>query len=390
MKFASKSLARDQRVTDLPSLRRKNFEVEDKTRGLIAELNNQPDDLNRSLQKLHLDAKFLSLEITEKSLELESLRKEQTGQILPLELEELTLRIRRLKLRVAETRSRSDKLRDQQLDDRRLAARNDLKLILTQSTPQLKELAEFNMELVVEKKELAVKSDELEKELINVQQLQAELSESQTRIETQIETLGPTASGIHLVEHRRSLISTGKSQNRLLEIADRLQYKLARKLMVNERLEALVLGDEFKKDVLAKVEEQVEDHLQQQKAIDVANHLLETEKEYATDLLTMFKDNIQKLSQLETAHKALIDEVRKAKAFSDQNSLWVRSAKPIEIHDFNRCRTGLQSIITSEEWRGIGNHAYETFQKRPYDVGLLAFVIGSLLVVRRRLRWSHE
>ena len=381
---------RDRRVTELPSLKRKNAKEEDETKGKLEELKNQPDGLNRALQKLWLDAKFLSLEITEKSLELESNRKEQTARILPLELEELTLRIRRYKTRLAETRGRSDMLRDQQLDERRVAARDALNKTLTQSTPQLKELAEFNFDLVTQKKSMAVKSDELEKELINVRQMKKKLDESQERIEDQIETLGPTASGIRLVEHRRSLISTGKSQSRLLELADRLQHKQARKLLVKERKDQLVLGDSFKLEVLANVEDQVEDHVQRQTAVDVANQLMETEKEYATDLINMFEDNIDKLSQLESAHKALIDAVHKARAFSDKNALWVRSAKPIEINDFSLCQAGLQSIVTSDQWQEIGNHACQTFQKRPYDVGLFAMVIGSLLVVRRRLRWSHE
>ena len=382
--------ARDQRATELPGLKRKNTTQEDETKRLLEELNGQPDDLNRSLQKLRYEAKFLSLEITEKLLDLESRREEQDGQILPLELEELTLRIRRVTAELTVLRKQSDILRDKQLDERRKAARGVLNEKLTQSTPQLKELAEFNIDLVVQKKSMAVKSDELEKELINVEQQKTKLSESQKRIENQIKTLGPTASGIRLVEHRRSLISTGKSQNRLLELADRLQHKQARKLLVKERRDQLVLGDFFKLEVLANVEEQVQDPVQRQMAVDVANQLMETEKEYANDLLTMFEDNIQKLSQLEAAHKTLIDEVKKARSFSDKNALWVRSAKPIEFNDFKLCQAGLQSIITSDQWRGIGVHAYNAFQKRPYDVGLLAMVVGSLFVVRRRLRWSHE
>ena len=389
-KIREQIATRDQRVTELPRLLRENAKEEDKTKQLMEEFHGQTDDLNQALQKLRFEAKFLSLEITEKSLKLESRRKEQVGRMLPLQLEELTLRIRRMKVELAELRKRSDKLRDQQLDERRLAADNALNEKLTQSTPQLKELAEFNINLVSQKSSMAVKSDEFEKELINVRQLEKKLTDSQKRIEAQIKTLGPTASGIRLVEHRRSLISTGKSRNRLLELAERLQHKQARKLAVKERLDQLVLSDFFKLDVLAKVEEQVNDPVQRKMAVDVANQLMETEKEYATDLMGMFEDNIQKLSQLEAAHRTLIDAVDKARAFSDENALWVRSSKPIEISDLNRCQAGLQAIILSEQWQGLGDHAFATFKKRPYDVGLLALVIGSLLVVRRRLRWSHE
>jgi len=381
---------RDQRVTELPSLMRKNAKEEDRIKQELEELKRQPDDLNRSLQELWLDAKFLSLEIIEKSLDLESNRNQQFARILPLQLEELALRIRRFNSRLEELRGRSDELRDQQIDERRLAARRALDKKLTQSTPQLKELAEFNVDLVVQKKTMAKKGDELEKELISVKRMQDELAKSQEQIEDQIEKLGPTASGIRLVEHRRSLISTGKSQHRLLELKEQLQYKQTRKLIVQERRDRLVLGDFFKLKVLANVEEQVQDLVQRQLAVDVANELMETEKEYATDLLIMFEDNIDKLSQLEAAHKTLIDEVNKARAFSDKNALWIRSAKPFEINDLKICQDGLQSVIKSDEWRGLRDHTYQTFRQRPYDAGLLALVIGSLLVVRRRLRWSHE
>ena len=115
---------RDQRVTELPRLLRENAEEEDETKQLMETFQGQSDDLSRVLQKLRFDAKFLSLEITENSLKLESRRKEQIGQMLPLQLEELTLKIKRMKVELAELRKRSDKLRDQQLDERRLAARN--------------------------------------------------------------------------------------------------------------------------------------------------------------------------------------------------------------------------------------------------------------------------
>lgn len=381
---------RDKRFTELPGLLRKNAKEESETKKVIQELEGQSDDLSRVLQKLLLDAKFLSLEITEESLELEIRRKEQIGRILPLKLEELTLRIKRMNAEISILSVHSDELRDRQIKDRLRAARMALNKKLTQSTPMLLELAEFNKDLAGQQTSLAVKSDELEKELINVRQLQKELDDSHERIKDQINTLGPTASGIRLVEHRRSLISTGKSQNRLLELAERMQRKQTRKLELKERVDRLVLEDDFKLDVLASVEEQVSDRVQRQMAVDVAEELLDTQRNYAMDLLSVYEDNIQKLSELEAAHNALIDKVQEVKAFSDENALWVRSARPFEINDLTICQTGMSSILASDQWQGLSDHAYATFQKRPYDVGLLALVIGTLLVVRRRLRWSHE
>ena len=203
---------------------------------------------------------------------------------------------------------RSDELRDREIQEREDAARKilrDLNENLTQSTPMLKELAEFNVGLVSDKKELAEKSDLLENELSNVRQLQEELDESHERIKNQIETLGPTASGIRLVEHRRSLISTGKSQNRLLELAEQMQAKQTRKLLLKERRDQLVLEDDFKLSVLAAVERQVgelvaqdatiDEEKQRKMALSAADQLLETQKKYSTDLLEMFEGYILSL-----------------------------------------------------------------------------------------------
>jgi len=82
--------------------------------------------------------------------------------------------------------------------------------------------------------------------------------------------------------------------------------------------------------------------------------------------------------------------VQEVKAFSDKNALWVRSAEPIELDDFKRCQAGLQAVLVSDQWGKLTNQARENFGTHPYHAGLLALVIGSLLVVRRRLRWSHE
>ena len=382
---------RAQRVTELPGLLREKAKEENDIKKLIAELHAKAgDNLSRSFEKLLLDAKLLSLEITEKSLELEGRRQEHFGRIWPLELEEVTLEIKLMDAELVVLSERSDELRDREIQERLKAARIALNANLTQSTPMLKELAEFNADLASRQTSLAVKSDELENELINVRQLQEELDESHERIKDQILTLGPTASGIRLVEHRRSLISTGKSQNRLLELAEQLQSKQTRKLLLEERRDQLVLGDEFKLSVLAAVEKQVTDSKERQMAVSVADQLLETQKNYATDLIEVFNANISKLTQLEVAHGALIDKVQEVKAFSDKNALWIRSAKPIELDDLKRCQSGLQSVLVSDQWGQLTNQATENFGKHPYHAGLLALVIGSLLVVRRRLRWSHE
>ena len=398
---------RDQRVAELPDLLREKAKEEDDTKKLIDELQAKTEEsLSRSFEVLLLDAKLLSLELSEKLLELEGRRKEQIGRILPLELEEVTLKIKRMDAELAELRPRSDMLRDQEIQERLIAARKALNEKLTQATPMLKELAEFNANLVRDKKELSGKSDQLENELSNVRQLQEELDESHERIKNQIETLGPTASGIRLVEHRRSLISTGKSQSRRLELAEQMQSKQTRKLSLKERRDQLVLGDDFKLDVLAVVEKQVEEQLkkqaekqvvdldlaaeQRQMSVSVADQLLETQKKYAIDLLDVFEKYISTLTELDTAHRKLIDKVKEVKAFSDKNALWVRSAKPIELDDLKRCQSGLQSVLVSDQWGQLTNQASENFGKHPYHAGLLALVIGSLLVVRRRLRWSHE
>ena len=398
--------ARDQRVAELPGLLRERVKEENETKKLIDELKAKAEEsLSRSLEILLLDARLLSLEISEKSLELDNRRQEQMGQILPLKLEEVTLRIKRLDDELANLSKRSDKLRDRKIQEREDAARKilkDLNKNVTQSTPMLKELAEFNVGLVGDKKELAKKSDLLENELSNVRQLQEELDQSHEQIKSQIETLGPTASGIRLVEHRRSLISTGKSQNRLLELVEQMQLNQTKKLLVKERRDQLVLGDDFKLDVLAAVEKQVEEDLgkqvlspelatkQREMAVNVADQLLETQKKYTTDLVDVFEKHISRLTELDRAHRDLIDKVQEVKAFSDKNALWVRSAEPIELGDLKLCQAGLRSVLVSDQWGRLAKHASENFQKHTYHAGLLALVIGSLLVVRRRLRWSHE
>ena len=381
---------------------REKAKEENDIKKLIAELHAKAEDnLSRSFEKLLLEAKLLSLEIIERSLELEGRRLEHSGRIWPLELEEVTLEIKRLDAELDDLSKGSDELRDREIQKRLDASRKALNENLTQSTPILKELAEFNVGLVSDKKELAGKSDKLENELSNVRQLQEELDESHEQIKKQIETLGPTASGIRLVEHRRSLISTGKSQNRLLDLAEQMQAKQTRKLLLKERRDQLVLGDDFKLGVLAAVEKQLENQVvapdaaideddQRKMAISAADQLLETQKKYSTDLLGMFESYVTLLSKLEAAHGDLIDKVQEVKAFSDKNALWVRSAEPIELDDFKRCQAGLQSVLVSDQWGKLTNQARENFGTHPYHAGLLALVIGSLLVVRRRLRWSHE
>ena len=395
---------RAQRVTELPGLLREKAKEENDIKKLIAELHAKAEDnLSRSFEKLLLEAKLLSLEITERSLELEGRRQEHFGRIWPLELEEVTLEIKRLDAELDDLSKRSDELRDREIQEREDAARKilrDLNENLTQSTPMLKELAEFNVGLVSDKKELAEKSDLLENELSNVRQLQEELDESHERIKNQIETLGPTASGIRLVEHRRSLISTGKSQNRLLELAEQMQAKQTRKLLLKERRDQLVLEDDFKLSVLAAVERQVgelvaqdatiDEEKQRKMAVSVADQLLGTQENYSTDLLEMFENYVSLLTQLDSAHRTLIDKVQEVKAFSDKKALWVRSAEPIEVGDLTRCQAGLQAVLGSDQWGNLTKQASENFGKHPYHAGLLALVIGSLLIVRRRLRWSHE
>ena len=66
---------RAQAVTELPGLLREKTKEEQDIKKLLAELHAKAEDnLSRSLEKLLLEAKLLSLEITERSLELEGRR----------------------------------------------------------------------------------------------------------------------------------------------------------------------------------------------------------------------------------------------------------------------------------------------------------------------------
>jgi len=184
-----------------------------------------------------------------------------------------------------------------------------------------------------------------------------------------------------LVEHRRSLISTGKSQNRLLKLAEQMQAKQTRKLLLKERRDQLVLEDDFKLGVLAAVERQVEEVVaqdatineeeQRKMAVSLAGQLLETQKKYSTDLLEMFENYVSLLTQLDSAHRTLIDKLQEVKAFSDENALWIRSANPIELDDFKRCQAGLQAVMVSDQWGKLTNQASENFGTHPYHAGLL-------------------
>ena len=65
--------ARDQRVAELPGLLRERVKEENETKKLIDELKAKAEEsLSRSLEILLLDARLLSLEISEKSLELDN------------------------------------------------------------------------------------------------------------------------------------------------------------------------------------------------------------------------------------------------------------------------------------------------------------------------------
>jgi hypothetical protein len=382
---------RETRLADLPTLRnnveKKLLQIEKE----VDELKQIPDGPKRTLQSLLVKARKLSAEIQTELLSLEAKRQDQLARILPVTREILALRIKRLNEEVDVRRKRLDELRQEQLRKRREKDERELEQSLTRTTTALKELAEENKLLTDRTTTIVANGKQLSKELGDIKDQEIEIDRNFENLKHNMETLGRTASGIRLIEHRRGLTSTGKSRSRLSELNVMLQDSRTKLLNLKETRERLSASDELLQEITSS--EQLQDlknENERWKATEIAKRLIATQKEYVDQLIQEYDSRIEILSKLEGEHMALVAKVQEVKAFSDENALWVRSAEPIGISDVKKCGIGALKFFNRTGWQSLANIIGDRFKTRPYDAACLVLFVGILFVVQRRLRWSHD
>ncbi|MEL7499902.1 MAG: hypothetical protein AAFN77_20025 [Planctomycetota bacterium] len=379
---------RDKRVAQIATLRKTaENDLSETTKGL-AELEAQPDDFNKPLSLLVLRSKRLALDLEAKSLLLESQRLEQTARSLPLERDQVERELKILQgeidaWRAAVNRREQDEIRQQQE-----AAKKELENIAKYKNPELQAIATRSQVLANTRSELTNRTKQLSSELEDIKKQNTIIEQEQAALKAKIEMIGLTAStGMLLVEHRRNLMTTAMSQRRLSVLADELRTSQAKVIDLNVEREALQATDLQIESVVASSSKKDVDEVQLK--LD-SRALIKSQIKLINDLTDDYTKYHKKLFDVEVEHRTLIANINESKKFTDENALWVRSAKPIATSDVSTAVTGWRSFFNRSSWQQLTNAVGGHISKQPYESGLLALIIGGLFVIQRRLRWSHE
>jgi hypothetical protein len=402
---------RDARVTELPRVSNKVGNDLADTKDQIEELRNMPDDNNKTARMLVLESKELALEVEEEAIRLEAKRQDQTGRLYPLEVSILTAEIKRLEPELKTFRGVLKELRDREIEVRERLDKVERNDEVTAQFKVLRDLAEANEDFTGDRSALIDRLEECRIQLVKVYKQNAETESGFNSLKHDIGELEKAASGIRLVEHQRTLVSTGESQMRREQIYDDIQAGKLQALRLKERRDQLSNREDYLANITAMLDAEVaadiklrdltdekreqafrewESGQTRSRAIEIAGRLVATQEDYVNELIKDYSSYFQELSALDVQHKQLIQNVQKARDYIDQYALWVRSATPVKLEDIATTQDGLVEFFKGQPWKSLVDQVGKRITDRPYDAAILVLFMGTMFVVQRRLRWSHD
>ncbi|MFN0052777.1 MAG: mechanosensitive ion channel domain-containing protein [Planctomycetales bacterium] len=343
--------------------------------------DHERDVLQEALQSLR-QAQRQALLQEQELLRQEALTMEATGELLAVQRDLAAMRWQR-----------SDEVVDlwQSLVNtvRRSEAERDLAQAQARAANApagLRPLAQVNVELALQRRDIATRIEETISEAEQVATRLTELEEQFEKVTERARKIGFTeAIGLLLRKQRDALPADEEAaRNRRARAVDLAQWNVQ------------LTDFEERRAQLADVPSRVRTELKSVRGRSPSAQLAVLERE-ATELLesqrhcldALIRDTTRYVDEqmaLETVERQLAQCVREFSAFSDQHILWIRSAEVPGRDDARRAGQAAQELVLPAGWQGVVNTLRNDFAaQRPLYalVGLLAAALWITGIWRR-------
>ena len=403
----AQSIARDQRVKELPGLRTK---VADSLKDIKldkADAKKNPDD---SASNLVQEARELEKQKELESLNLEPKRLDRLGVLLPIDHETINLDIKKLEAEVAAYERAFNEKRDEEIQEQQTAALRAARM----ADPALKKLAEKNQELVATRAALTADTLRCEEKTKAAEKSIEEVDKKLMEVQSRIDTVSGTAnaSGVELVDFRQSLMYTFESQAEIGIINKKTQALSLKLLSLKEDRNKLADSDSLIEQLYQEHEEAKSDK-DREAANSWSNEKREKDKDnFKKNASDLIATQIKYLSELEADYKKfrtcldnekekllkLVKDVQQAREYIDEKALWLRSASPVSLWgplsqknkrlpgDIEKSWDATSRLLDRSKWTEFTSEFWNSVSRRPYESAFAAIFLAGLFVVTKRLK----
>jgi hypothetical protein len=310
---------------------------------------------------------------------------------LPLQKTLLSREITNLEIEIKAWESAYDASRKQEIEKQQEQALEAREKAI-RADKALAELAIENEKLAQQRSDLTLKGHQCDERSAQTDARFNEIQSSLASVQGKVETSDHMTRehGIELVELRPSLMHTFESQARIEQITKELQEYRIKGLSLKEQSEQFAAPDELIKNLVDQrgATNLTKTGLSDTEFEEMAAELIDTKLSYLKDLQNDYQTYRTNLTNERDRLVKLINKVREAFQYIDENALWVPSANPISFADLAKSKKAAHSFFDSDQWLDLFGHTKTRMSKRPYESALAGFITLAIVVVTRRLRGS--
>lgn len=323
--------------------------------------------------------------------ELAAYRAEQaaydaTRELLPLERDVAAKRVVILEDEAAALREAVGQRRREEAE--RLAA--EARRELARAFPALRQIAQENVELAERRQELTQSIEAADAEAAQISERLSQLERQFADVRRMAETVGLTeALGALLRKNRAELPDVDRY--RALVAARQMRLNEARWewIELTRRRGALAPPDRAVDHVMAELPPD-EIPLDQDGLRREIRHLLEAQRAALDPLIAEYDGYFERLVELDTDTRQLIQLAREYRHFIDERILWIRSAEPLRPADLAAASRAVSDFVTVREWRPLIEQWRRQGPESTVILALALVAVFPLVMLRRRLAQRLE
>jgi potassium-dependent mechanosensitive channel len=280
------------------------------------------------------------------------------------------------------------------IDDRRkqiaIAEQEKARDAAANADPRVREIARRNAELAEERTGVAEGIQLCKQELDKLVALEDELDSARARIERHISRGAKSQSvGLMLRHQRGRLPRTRWHRDQVTSIAHGLPDISLKSLNFEEELENLPLEIETIHEQIAEANAGG-DLASTERVQRMADNLMETRREYLTQLKQDYETWLNSKTDLRAKHELCIGKIDGLQLEIDKHVLWIRSADPLALEDFRESGSAIRSLIALPQWKellgGLGKQLVDRWQVVVAAAIVLFLAVGMKRQFTRRLR----
>ncbi|MEO8268641.1 MAG: hypothetical protein ABI557_02910, partial [Aureliella sp.] len=371
----------DNRVKRISEITKEMTDVDKKIAEAKIQLNTLSDaDLSSRIKQLEQKARLRGRQQQLATLKAEQQRWELVAELLPMQRDLTKRNAANSKKQLQSWQTTVDTWRKEESKRQATEARR----VAENSHPALKSLATKNAEIAEHRIKTAAGIERLAKTIKEISAQAKQYEESFNELQEKVEHAGTTSStGVLLLKQRDELPPANQFQAQAAFVQKAMPEAHLKLLELNQLHREMSDPAEMASHMLSSFSESLGNY-DQQYVLEVITGLLTDQHDFLDKASLDQNTYLQNLNDLELANQALADQVHEFRQYLDQRVMWIRSAEPMRLRDFQQAFTGMATLANPSRWLEVLRISGGELLRRP--AGAIAVVSLFLLLLLGRAR----